>query len=276
MKTWLITGASRGLGLAIAREAVARGDRAVLTARNPDALSDLAKAYPDRVMPIRMDMDDDASIADGVAKAEAWAADGIDILANNAGRGLHGAIEEVSDAEAQALFRTNVFGTLAVTRPVLRGMRQRRRGHVINIGSVAGLVANAGTGIYAATKFALEGISEALRSEVAPFGIKVTIVEPGSFRTDFFSPSSISRAETIIPDYEEIVGKRIEMLNATSGRQPGDPRKAATLICDLAMTADAPLHVVMGKVAFERLDAKLKNFTAELDAWRERGSSTSF
>ncbi|WP_173930988.1 oxidoreductase [Chelativorans sp. Marseille-P2723] len=274
MKTWLVTGASGGLGAAITKAALHRGDRVVVSARNIEGARALAREVPDRALAVRIDVEDSQSISRGIEEALAWAGR-IDVLVNNAGRGFHGAVEEVSDAEARALFETNVFGLLSVTRPVLAHMRENRTGHVINIGSMAGLASGAGTGIYCATKFALEGISEAMHAELSPLGIKVTIVEPGPFRTEF-NGSSIRQAARSIPDYESTAGERIAALRASNGHQPGDPAKAAELICDIAAMDSPPLHLVVGGAAIERAQRKLEQLGAEIAAWEERSRATSF
>ena len=273
MKTWLITGASGGLGAQLAREALSRGDRVVLSGRNLDALQQLAAAAPSRALAVRIDVEDIESVRQGVAAALEWSQ--IDVLVNNAGRGFHGAIEEVSDAESRALFDTNVFGLLNVTRAVLPHMRARRSGHVINIGSVAGLAADAGTGHYCATKFAVEGISESMKVELVPLGIKVTVVEPGPFRTEF-NGASARGTQNPIADYAETAGKRAAGLLAGHGKQAGDPAKAARIICDIAAMDEPPLHLLLGSVGIDRARGKLQRLRDEIDAWEERSRATGF
>ncbi|MCL4187102.1 MAG: SDR family NAD(P)-dependent oxidoreductase [Rhodobacteraceae bacterium] len=273
MRTWLVTGASGGLGAAIAAEALARGERVVLGARSVERCRDVAAAAGGAALCLRLDMADAGSIATATARIAEWAPR-VDILVNNAGRGLHGAVEEVSDAEARALFEVNLFGLLTLTRALLPAMREARSGHVINIGSVAGMSGDAGTGLYSATKFALAGLSEAMRAELAPLGIGVTLVEPGPFRTEF-NGASASRAARRIDDYAATAHRRIESLRAASGRQPGDPRKAARLICDLAGQTRAPLHLVLGAVAVARARAKLAQLAEEIDRWEDAGRATA-
>lgn len=274
MKTWLITGASSGLGAAIADEVLKGGDRVAVCARDMDKARCFAQPFGEAALPVRMDVVDSRSIADGVARVLEWS-DGIDVLVNNAGHGFHGAVEEVSDDEARALFDLNVFGQLDVTRAVLPGMRERRSGHVINIGSVAGLAGNAGTGLYSATKFALEGISESMHAELLPLGINVTIVEPGPFRTEF-NGRSLHRAAATIPDYAKTAGERAAALRAGDGKQPGDPAKAARLIVDIAGSDAPPLHLCIGRAGVVRAREKLRRLAGEIDAWEERSVATAF
>lgn len=265
MKTWLITGASSGLGRAIAEEALRGGERVVATARRPADVEDLRGRYPETALAMALDVTDQGSVNGAVEQAIAWAG-AIDVLVNNAGYGVHGAIEEVSDEEVRHLYDVNVFGLLTITRAVLPIMRRQRSGHVINISSVGGLVAGEGSGTYCSTKFAVEGISEALRAEVAPLGIRVTAIEPGPFRTDF-NGRSIKIAATSIPDYAETAGRRSAALRAASGRQPGDPDKAARIICEIAASPEPPLHLLLGNPAVDRARPKLQGLLAEIDRW---------
>src|SRR6266496_2087474 len=204
MSVWFVTGASRGLGAAITREALSRGHQVTATARDADALRRAFAESPD-VLPMAVDVTDERQINAAVeATVERFGR--IDVLVNNAGRGQVGAVEEVSDAAARALFELNVFGVLNVLRAALLTLRAQRSGHVINIGSVGGFATGPGVGLYGATKFALEGLSEALRGELAPLGINVTVVEPGGFRTDFLDSSSLQIEPTVIADYAESAG----------------------------------------------------------------------
>lgn len=274
MKTWLITGCSSGLGQHLVQELLARGDRVVVTARRIEDAKRVAASGGDRAIALRLDVEDRTSIDEVVGEAIRWSG-GIDVLVNNAGRGFHGAAEEVSDAESRALFDTNVFGLMDVTRAVLPDMRRRRSGHILNIGSVAGLCGDAGTGHYSATKFALEGLSEAMSVELAPLGIKVTIVEPGPFRTEF-NGRSASRAANPIADYADTAGRRSAALRASTGKQPGDPAKAAQLMCDIVDSPQPPLHVLVGSVALERWRGKLARFQKDIETWEERSRATAY
>lgn len=271
---WFITGASSGLGRALAEAVLARGWRAAITARRPESLSDLTAEHGNRALALALDVTDSGSIASAVRDAEAYFG-AIDVLVNNAGYGYLAAIEEGEDAEIRAQFETNVFGLVGVTRHVLPGMRLRRRGHVFNVSSLGGLVAFAATGYYHATKFAVEAVSESLSHEVKPLGIKVTIIEPGAFRTDWAGRSMIE-SKTVIEDYAETSGKRRQATRSVSGNQPGDPERAATAIISAFEADEPPLRLLLGasalKIARERLEALRVNF----DAWAETTLSADF
>ena len=266
-RIWFITGCSTGLGYALAQAVLERGERAVLTARRPEQLAELAARHGERALVKRLDVTDAWSIKEAVAAAEARFGR-IDVLVNAAGYGYLAAIEEGLDDAVRAQFETNVFGLLAVTKCVLPGMRARRGGHIVNISSIGGLLALAGTGHYHATKFAVEALSESLWHEVAPLGVKVTLVEPGPFRTDFAGRSLIE-SPTVIADYAETAGKRREQTRANSGKQPGDPVRAAAAIIQAVEAEQPPLRLLLGatalKMAYDRLDALRANF----DAWRD-------
>jgi NAD(P)-dependent dehydrogenase (short-subunit alcohol dehydrogenase family) len=237
-KVWFITGASRGFGLLIARQALARGDAVVATARNPRAVVAALGQHP-RLLALQLDVGDAAQAA--AAAGQALQRFGrIDVLVNNAGYGLLGAVEEASPDEVRALFDTNVFGLHNVTRAVLPAMRKRRSGHVINISSVGGYAAYAGWGVYSATKFAVEALSEALQQELAPLGVKVTVVEPGFFRTDFLDASSLAATATRIEDYADTVGAMRTFAAGVNHQQPGDPAKLAAAMLTLADSAQPP------------------------------------
>lgn len=272
MRTWLITGCSRGLGRAVALEALARGDRVVATARRGTDCADLAAVDPDRVMTQPLDVRDAGSIEAAVAAVTArWGAP--DVLVNNAGHGLFGAVEEVSDSEARRLFDVNLFGLLAVTRAVLPEMRAQRSGAIVNISSIAGMIGGAGRGLYSASKFAVEGLSEAMGEELAPLGIHVMAVQPGPFRTDFAGSSAMA-AERRIADYAETAGRQIAAQRARDGRQPGDPAKAARVICDALEAASPPRHLILGAQALQRFDTKMSALAAEVAPWRAAGADT--
>ncbi|MCB1341053.1 MAG: SDR family NAD(P)-dependent oxidoreductase [Pseudooceanicola sp.] len=272
MKTWMITGGTRGFGAAVAREALARGDRVAITGRDKAACAAISDS--DRALPVALDMTKAEDIARAVAEVQDWAG-GIDVLFNNAGRGHHGAIEEVSDAEAKALFELNVFGLLDLTRQVLPGMRAARKGHIINVGSIAGMTGNPGSGIYSATKFAVAGITEAMAAELAPLGIGVTLLAPGPFRTDF-NGGSLTRSAAVIDDYAGTAHKRIAALRETDGQQKGDPLKLATLVCDIAGTDSPPLHLFVGSPAVDRARAKLAEIAQDIDAWEGQSRATDY
>jgi NAD(P)-dependent dehydrogenase (short-subunit alcohol dehydrogenase family) len=223
-KVWFITGASRGFGALIARDALQRGDRVVATARNPQAVHEQLGDHPN-LLAVRLDVTSEAEAAQAVEAAIARFSR-IDVLVNNAGYGLLGAVEEASDSEVKAVFNTNVFGLLTVTRAVLPHMRKQRSGHVINMSSVAGYAAYQGWGVYGATKFAVEGLTEALAAELAPLGVRATVVEPGFFRTDFLNDNSLVSTKQQIADYAETVGVTRDRFRRCQSRAAGQSAKA--------------------------------------------------
>jgi NAD(P)-dependent dehydrogenase (short-subunit alcohol dehydrogenase family) len=235
MKTWFITGASRGFGALVAERALAKGDAVIATARNRNAIVERFGEHPN-LLAVTLDVtNEDQAVA--AAKAAIDRFGRIDILINNAGFGLMGAVEEASAAEIEALYRTNVFGLLTVTRAVLPAMRKAQSGRILNISSIGGYRGAAGFGVYCSTKFAVEGLSEALHDELAPLGIHVTVVEPGYFRTDFLDASSLSVSSRQIADYEATAGKVRTRAGGLNHKQPGDPSKLADV---LIAFADAP------------------------------------
>jgi NAD(P)-dependent dehydrogenase (short-subunit alcohol dehydrogenase family) len=226
-------------------------------------------------MTVQLDVTDERSVREAVEAAEQRFGR-IDVLVNNAGYGLIGGIEEVNAQEARSLFATNVEGMLNVLRAALPGMRKRRSGNIVNISSLGGFSASAGWGVYNATKFAVEGLSEALALEVAPLGIAVTIVEPGYFRTDFLTNASLGRAERIIGDYHESLSGLSNRMVQLSGKQPGDPALAAKAIVDMIHSGNAPLRLALGSDAFDRIAAKLDSMRQNLQQWESLTRSTSF
>ncbi|MCE7008257.1 oxidoreductase [Kibdelosporangium philippinense] len=267
MSVWFVTGASRRLGAEIVEKALAAGHQVVATARDTDAI------LGDKVLPVALDVTDEAQAADAVRLAvEKFGR--IDVLVNNAGRGLLGAVEEASDAAARAVYETNVFGVLNVIRAVLPTMRAQRSGQIINLSSVGGFVGSAGWGIYNSTKFAVEGLSEALAKEVAPLGIGVTIVEPGYFRTDFLDGTSLHTEATVIDDYATTAGATRDRAVTANHAQPGDPAKAAAAIVELAHAENPPLRIQLGRDSFAAVAAKLTFVAQEQDAWRDLSTST--
>ncbi|MFI6483581.1 oxidoreductase [Nonomuraea sp. NPDC050663] len=273
MNVWFVTGASRGLGAEITREALDRGHSVVATARDASAV---LRAHPDEpagLLAVSADVTDPGRLAAAV-RAGLDRFGRIDVVVNNAGYGVVGAVEEVSDEAARALFDVNVFGALNTLRATLPVLRERRSGHVVNIGSVGGFATAPGVGLYGASKFALEGISEALHGELAPLGVRVTIVEPGGFRTDFLNESSMRTEPASIADYVAGAGPVREALARHDGRQPGDPAKAARAIVDLTEVAEPPLRLQLGADAVERVQAKLGLVQRELDEWRHVALST--
>jgi NAD(P)-dependent dehydrogenase (short-subunit alcohol dehydrogenase family) len=247
-KVWFITGATRGFGLETARAALAAGDQVVATVRSqPAQLTAVLENHPDLSV-VQMDVTQEdqvqAAVKQGIARFGR-----LDVLVNNAGFGMVTAIEEASDAEVRKQYDTNVFGLLNVTRAVLPYLRQQKSGRVINISSLFGYDAIPGWGLYGSTKFAVEGISKGLAVELAPLGIHVTVVAPGLFTTDFLSAESYVATKTIIADYQETVGLMRSGADALHGQQPGDPKKFAQVILQLANTERSPLHLPVGKDA---------------------------
>ncbi|MFD1547817.1 oxidoreductase [Nonomuraea guangzhouensis] len=274
MSVWFVTGASRGLGAEIVREALSRGHGVIATARDAAAV---LTAYPDKPAGLLVVTADVTSQEQLQAAVDAGLAEfgRIDIVVNNAGYGLVGAVEEVSDKAARDVFDVNVFGVLNTLRVTLPTLRAQRSGCVLNIGSVAGFATAPGTGLYGATKFALEGISEALYGELAPLGVRVIIVEPGGFRTDFLNGTSLHVQPASISDYDAGAGPIRAALAANDGRQPGDPAKAAAAIVDVAEAGEPPLRLQLGADAVARVEAKLELVRRELDQWRPIALSTS-
>ncbi|MEO3802477.1 oxidoreductase [Nonomuraea sp. B1E8] len=271
---WFITGCSTGLGRALADAVLAGGGRAAVTARDPAQVADLAARHGDRALALPLDVTDQDQIKEAVTRAESVFGR-IDVLVNNAGYGYLAAVEEGEDREVRALFDTNVFGLLDVTKAVLPGMRARRAGHVVNVSSLGGLAAFGATGYYHATKFAVEGVSESLAAEVAPLGIKVTIVEPGAFRTNWSGPS-MRQSPVRIDDYAQTAGARRAATLATYGNQPGDPERAAQAII-AAVGADAPpLRLLLGRAAYDVASARLDTLRTGFDAWRDLTLSADF
>jgi NAD(P)-dependent dehydrogenase (short-subunit alcohol dehydrogenase family) len=274
MANWLITGVSSGFGRALAEAVLQKGDLVAGTVRNEAAKTEFEKLAPGRSLAILLDVTDEDSARRGVDEAERRSG-GIDILVNNAGYGFEGAIEEASLAQIRAQFEVNVFGAVAVIQAVLPHMRHRRAGHIVNITSMGGLTAFAGVGVYNGSKFALEGISEALSKEVGPLGIKVTIVEPGSFRTDWAGRSMI-HVEQSIPDYEETAGAYRRSLWQRNGRQAGDPQKAAQAIILAVEAEPPPLHLLLGPDALRLVGEKLGALQAEILKWAPVSTGTNF
>jgi NAD(P)-dependent dehydrogenase (short-subunit alcohol dehydrogenase family) len=272
-KVWMITGASRGLGAEIAEGVLNTGDKLIATARDGGALTHLAGG--NNMVAVSMDVTDEPQVNAGVL-AGLRRFGRIDVLVNNAGFGLLGAVEETNAEEAERLFRTNVFGLLNVVRAVLPIMREQRRGHIINFSSLGGYRASAGWGVYCSSKFAVEGLTEALHDELAPLGIFATVVEPGFFRTDFMDERSLARTRKQIADYADTVGKTREFAAEHNHQQPGDPSKLAQAIFKLANCADPPLRLPLGRDALERIRQKNEMVEWETARWRELAESTAF
>ena len=266
-RVWLITGCSSGFGRALAAAVLARGERCVVTARDVDTIGDLVAAYPDIGLALPLDVTDRDQREHAVAQAER-AFGRIDVLVNNAGYAYYAAAEEGDEARIREMFETNFFGLVALTQRVLPAMRARRQGHIVNISSVGGLVANIASAFYAASKFAVEGFSESMAQEVAPHGLRVTIIEPGPFRTDFQG-----RSVRVVPQplgaYADTVGARRAALQASSGKQPGDPVRAAEAIIECVDSRDPPLRLLLGKIAYDRAGEKFEAMLRSREAWRD-------
>jgi NAD(P)-dependent dehydrogenase (short-subunit alcohol dehydrogenase family) len=273
MRVWFITGASRGFGALIAKEALARGDAVVATARDPKTITAQLGEH-ETLLAARLDVTREDQAHEAVAAALKRFGR-IDVLVNNAGYGLLGAVEEASAAEVERLFATNVFGLLNVTRAVLPAMRRQRTGHVINMSSVGGYVGFPGWGVYGSTKFAVEGLSEALHAELAPLGIKVTVVEPGYFRTDFLDNRSLTTVAPIA-DYASSAGATRRAAVEQNHAQQGDPSKLAKAMLVLVDAAEPPLRLALGSDTIERVEKKNAAVAAELAAWRALSLSTDF
>jgi NAD(P)-dependent dehydrogenase (short-subunit alcohol dehydrogenase family) len=273
-QVWFITGSSTGFGRVLAEAVLQKGDRVVATARKPKQLQDLTEQYPQHALVVGLDVTKPGEVRAAVERAIAQFGR-IDVLVNNAGYGAMGAIEELSDELVRQQYETNVFGLLAVTRAVLPQMRNQHSGHILNLSSVGGMVSFAGAGIYCSTKFAVEGISEALAREVASLGIKVTIVEPGAFRTDF-NGRSLVVTDTQINDYEEIIGGFRQWIKEMDGKQPGDPVKAAAAMIQAVESENPPLRLALGADALDAIASKLESVKTELEVWREVGTNTAF
>lgn len=268
---WFITGCSTGFGRALAELGIARGWRLVATARDKSRLSDLPAATSGITLPLDLDVTNPTQVAAAVDRAvEAFGR--IDVLVNNAGYGYMSSVEEGVDAEIRKLFDANVFGLFDMTRAVLPVMRRQRSGHIINITSVAGLVGFAASGYYAASKHAVEGWSDSLAAEVTPLGIKVTCVEPGAFRTDWWGRSNVQTPNQL-EEYAGTAGVRLRGIR-DDGSQPGDPEKAAEAIATIAGSDSPPRHLVLGGLGIERVTRKLSKTLSEIEQWRELGSST--
>jgi NAD(P)-dependent dehydrogenase (short-subunit alcohol dehydrogenase family) len=271
MKTWLITGCSSGFGQRLALAAARRGDQVVATARDVDTIAPMAAPFGGRMIALPLDVTDAAAARAAVAKA-VDSFGGLDVLVNNAGYGLFGAIEEGMPAEYRPMFEVNVFGLIETTRAALPILR-RSGGTIVNMSSGAGIAGSGGGGYYNAAKFAVEGLSEALAGELKPFGVRVLIVEPGPFRTDFLG-RSITIAANAMPEYAASSRKHYRETN--DGNQAGDPDKAVAVILQAVDADDAPLHLPLGPVAHAIAERKLAAFRSDIDAWRAVSIATDF
>jgi len=271
---WFITGCSTGLGRALAERVLQRGHRCVVTARDSAQVAGIVAAYPKTALAIALDVTRQAQREQAVARAEAVFG-GIDVLVNNAGYGYLAAVEEGEDSEVRAMFESNFFGIAALLRLALPRMRERGSGHIINISSIGGLLGNPGVGYYNATKFAVEGLTEALALEVRPHGIRVTLIEPGPFRTDW-AGRSLRVVKTPMDAYAGTFGVRRAQMLAGAGRQPGDPIRAADAIIKVVESSNPPLHLLLGRNGLERVREKLNDLQRSIDEWEEVTLSADF
>jgi NAD(P)-dependent dehydrogenase (short-subunit alcohol dehydrogenase family) len=268
---WLITGASRGLGRALTEAVLEAGDRVVATARNPEQLVELAGRYSERVCTVALDVTNEAQ-AKGAVEAAIVSFGGLDVLVNNAGYGYVCPVEDTSLADFRAQIETNLFGVIIMTKAVLPYFRERRAGHIIQVTSIAGRIGPAGRAPYAAAKFGVEGFSESLSREIGPLGIKVTIIEPGGFRTDFAGSST--RLSEGRPEYDSTVGAAVRFQRSYNGRQPGDPAKAATALLHVASLSEPPLRLLLGSDSYA---AAKKNALDKIESdrhWKDLSLST--
>ena len=273
-KVWFITGSSTGFGRILVEQLLAKGETVVATARKPEQLQDLVEQYPDSMIALSVDVTKPEQVREAVNRAIATFGR-IDVLVNNAGYGTMGAIEEVTDAEVRQQYETNVFGALDVMRAVLPHMRRQRSGHILNLSSVGGVVSFAGAGIYCSTKFALEALSEAMAKEVAPLGIKITLVEPGAFRTDFNGRSLIT-TDNVIDDYDAAIAGFREWVRDVDGKQPGDPAKAVAAMIQVVESENPPLRLPLGADAVNAIETKLASVQADVNLNRETAINTAY
>jgi NAD(P)-dependent dehydrogenase (short-subunit alcohol dehydrogenase family) len=273
-KVWFITGSSTGFGRELAAELLENGHRVVATARKTEAVADLAERYPDQVRAVKLDVTKPEDVRAAIDEAVAEFGR-IDVVVNNAGYGSMGAVEEYSDDQIRRQFDTNFFGALDVTRAALPVLRKQGSGHIINFSSVGGFVSFPSAGLYCASKFALEAISESLAGELEPHGVKVTIVEPGAFRTKF-NGAAIDVAENQLADVYPSTAQMLDWLKENDGRQPGDPRMAAKRIIEAVESEDSPLRLPLGEDAITTIEAKLENVRQDIAPWRERGVDTAY
>jgi len=274
MSTWLITGCSTGLGRALADAVIGAGHNAVVTARDIRKVADLADSAPDRVLAVGLDVTDSEQVLSGVSQAQERFG-GVDVLVNNAGYGYRAAVEEGDDADVRVLFETHFFGTVAMIKAVLPGMRARRSGAIVNISSIGAQLTPVGSGYYAAAKAAMEGVSGSLRGELAPLGISVTIVEPGAFRTDF-AGRSLAQSSTVIDDYAATAGQRRKENDTMHGTQAGDPGKAGAAIIAAVESTDPPAFLLLGPDALAAYRHIADERSKEIARWEELSASTDF
>lgn len=273
-KVWFITGCSTGFGRALATNLLESGYRVAVTARNAEKVADLVAINPEKALAIALDVTNNQQVADAVAKAEEHFGR-IDVLVNNAGFGYFGAIEESDEAEVRSMFEANFWGLAEMTRAVLPKMRERRSGTIVNISSIGGFVSFPGLGYYHATKYAVNGFSEALKKEVEPLGIKVVLLQPSGFRTDWAGRSA-NDAPNTIADYAETAGTNQATIRGYSGNQPGDPVRAAKAIVQAVESDEPPFYFLLGKAALKNARLKLEALKADFDKWADVTEGADF
>ena len=273
MTRWLITGCSTGFGREIAREVLAAGHSAVVTARRSEAVRDLADEFGDRALAVALDVTDADQIADAVSAAEN-AFGGVDVLVNNAGHGYLSAVEEGEDAEVRQLFDVNYFGAVNMIKAVLPAMRARGSGHIVNISSMTGLVANPPNAYYSSTKFALEAVTEALATEVRPLGIKVTAIEPGAFRTDW-ATRSMKESGTPIAAYTDVAARK-DLIKQFADHLPGDPKKVAEAVLMVTELDDPPLRLLLGRDVLKAMRDKITAMSSSIEEWKAVTKDVNF
>jgi len=273
-KVWFITGASKGFGLSLVKQLLEAGQLVAATSRNLQELTAAVNTTSNNFLPLQVDLANESSVSLALQHTHEFFGR-IDVVINNAGYGIGGAIEELNDAETRLAFDVNVFGTLNVIRAVMPYLRKQRSGHIINISSIAGITANTGWAIYAGSKYAVIGISEVLAADVKELGIKVTVVAPGAFRTSFLTAGSLSITENQIDDYTEVRAIHNKYLKM-DGKQAGDPEKAATAIINAVYEENPPLYLLLGGDAYNRALAKLDTLHQEIRQWQDVTCSTDF
>jgi NAD(P)-dependent dehydrogenase (short-subunit alcohol dehydrogenase family) len=274
MSTWLITGCSTGLGRALAEAVIAAGHSAVVTARDAEKVADLADRDPDRVLAQSLDVTDPEQVTE-VTRAAEERFGRVDVLVNNAGYGYRAAVEEGDEPDIRTLFETNFFGAVAMIKAVLPGMRARRSGAIVNISTIGVQLMPMGSGYYAASKAALEGMSGAMHAELEPLGISVTVIEPGAFRTDF-AGRSLAQSTTVIEDYADTAGRRRKEHDTVHGTQPGDPAKAARAILEAVESDDPPAFLLLGSDALNNYRRLATARLDEITAWEKLTAGTDF
>lgn len=272
-KVWFITGTSAGIGRELAETALEKGYKVVATARKPEVLQDLAEKYPETVLTLKLDVTNKNDIAEAINKTiEKFGR--IDVVVNNAGYGLLGAVEEPGDEQIRQQFETNFFGVTNVVREVLPTLRSQKSGHIINVSSGLGFFAFPSYGYYSATKFAVQGLSEALAQEVAPLGIKVTIAEPGGTKTDFIK--GVVQPESVLPEDYPSTTNLFELFGNNQGLQLSDPRRVAEVLIEVAETENPPLHLPLGEDSYNGIQNQLDKISKEISEWRETSIDTGY